>query len=394
VIIVTGGAGFIGSALIWELNRRGKKEIVVVDRLGTGTKWKNLRGLRFHSFIHKETFLARLEAGEFDDRVDTVIHMGACSATTESDADYLMENNTNYTLSLARWWEGRRGVRFIYASSAATYGDGSNGYDDDESKLDSLRPLNMYGYSKHLFDCIAREQRWLADMVGLKFFNVYGPNENHKGGMRSLINKAYPTVRDTGKISLFRSDHPDYPDGEQVRDFIYVKDAAAMALYFTERRDGGGLFNIGTGEARSWNDVARALFAASKAFAIAESIVKIQQGLANASALPFPANIGAMATVAANTASIVGTIQSTQMQSFDGGGFTGSGPRVGGLDGRGGFMAMLHPNETVIDHTRGGVVASPTVNVYTQGGPVDDRSVQQIQQGVYRAMVRASQRNA
>jgi ADP-L-glycero-D-manno-heptose 6-epimerase len=262
MIVVTGGAGFIGSALVCELNNRGYDDILIVDHLGTTEKWKNLVALRYSAYLEKDQFIRLLEADEFGDRIDTLLHLGACSSTTEQDASYLMENNFRYTERIAGWWDQHRATRFIYASSAATYGDGAHGYRDGTELLDRLRPLNMYGYSKHLFDKIAQRNGWFDRIVGLKFFNVFGPNEYHKGDMRSVINKAFSRVRDEGIISLFRSYHPDYGDGEQLRDFIYVKDAVAMTLFFMEHPSVGGLFNIGTGTARSWNDVARSLFSA------------------------------------------------------------------------------------------------------------------------------------
>ena len=263
MIVVTGGAGFIGSALIWALNGRGEEDILVVDQLHQTEKWKNLVGLRFADYLDKTVFIERLNRGDFGDGLRAILHMGACSATTEKDADYLMENNTRYTARIAAWREDHPRCRLIYASSAATYGDGAQGYADDEAMLDGLRPLNMYGYSKHLFDLMARRNGWLKNIVGLKYFNVFGPNEYHKGDMRSVINKAYPQVRDEGLMRLFKSHRPDYGDGEQLRDFIYVKDAVAMTLYFLERPEIGGLFNIGTGRTQSWNDVAAALFKAA-----------------------------------------------------------------------------------------------------------------------------------
>ncbi len=263
MIVVTGGAGFIGSALIWALNRRGRDDILVVDRLGTTDQWRNLAGLRFADFADKEVFIADLEAGRFGATIEAVLHMGACSSTTETDADYLMANNYRYTARIAAWRASRPSCRLVYASSAATYGDGTHGYADDEKLLDALRPLNMYGFSKHVFDLRARREGWLKEIVGLKYFNVFGPNEGHKGAMRSVINKAYPGVRDTGRMALFKSHRTDYAHGEQRRDFIYVKDAAAMTLFFLDHPEINGLFNIGTGEARSWNGVARALFAAT-----------------------------------------------------------------------------------------------------------------------------------
>ncbi len=263
MIVVTGGAGFIGSALIWALNNRGQDNILVVDRLGASNQWRNLSGLRFADYLDKEAFIASLEKGRFGETIEAILHMGACSATTETDADYLMANNYRYTLRIAAWRASRPSCRLVYASSAATYGDGAHGYVDDEDRLDVLRPLNMYGYSKHLFDLRARREGWLRDIAGLKYFNVFGPNEGHKGAMRSVINKAYPGVRATGRMALFKSRHPDFADGEQQRDFIYVKDAATMTLFFLDHPEINGLYNIGTGQARTWNDVAGALFAAT-----------------------------------------------------------------------------------------------------------------------------------
>ncbi|MBN1603511.1 MAG: ADP-glyceromanno-heptose 6-epimerase [Chitinispirillaceae bacterium] len=263
MIVVTGGAGFIGSALVWKLNQRGIDDIVIVDRLGSAEKWRNLVALRYSMFYEKYEFLDKLESGFFGDSIDTIFHLGACSATTEKDADYLMNNNIHYTIRIGTWWENHQDTRLIYASSAATYGDGEKGYKDDISGLDDLRPLNMYGYSKHFFDLYARRKGWLKKIVGLKFFNVFGPNEYHKNSMRSVINKAWPDVRDSGKISLFKSYNPLYADGDQLRDFIYIKDALEMTLFFFDNRNTGGIFNIGTGKAQTWNDCAKAIFSAT-----------------------------------------------------------------------------------------------------------------------------------
>jgi ADP-L-glycero-D-manno-heptose 6-epimerase len=263
MIVVTGGAGFIGSALVWGLNRRGCDDVLVVDRLRDTEKWRNLVGLRFADYLDKAVFIGRLEAGDFDGRIEALCHLGACSSTTERDADYLMDNNTRYTARLAAWHLRQPRGRLIYASSAATYGDGAQGYRDDEGALEALRPLNMYGYSKHLFDQLALRRGWLARMAGLKYFNVFGPNECHKGEMRSVIHKAFTGVASEGRMRLFRSHRPDYGDGEQQRDFIYIKDVVDMTLFFLDHPELNGLFNIGTGIPRSWNDVARALFAAA-----------------------------------------------------------------------------------------------------------------------------------
>ncbi|MFC2133424.1 ADP-glyceromanno-heptose 6-epimerase [Bacteroidota bacterium] len=259
MIVVTGGAGFIGSAIIWKLNQMGQENIVIVDELQTGEKWKNLNGLRYAEIFHKDEFINMVEDELIPFDVSSIIHMGACSTTTEKDADFLMHNNYRYTLELAKY-SIRHDVRFIYASSAATYGDGSQGYKDDESKLDVLRPLNMYGYSKHMFDLWARKNNLFDKIVGLKYFNVYGPNEYHKDDMRSVVHKAFEQVRDTGEVRLFKSYKQEYNDGEQKRDFIYVKDAVDMTLHFLENNKINGLYNVGTGNARSWNDLVTALF--------------------------------------------------------------------------------------------------------------------------------------
>lgn len=259
---MTGGAGFIGSRLIAALNHRGMTDIVAVDHLGADEKWRNLLPLKISDYLDRSDFIERLEAGRFNSRIKTLIHLGACSDTTERDAAFLLENNYRYTLRLAEWWADNQAVRFVYASSAATYGDGSRGFEDDETGLDRLRPLNAYGYSKHLFDLVAWRRGWLKEMVGLKYFNVFGPHEEHKGAMRSLVAKTWDQVRREGVVRLFRSHRADCADGEQVRDFIYVDDAAAMTLFFLDHPETGGLFNIGSGKARSWNDLARAMFAA------------------------------------------------------------------------------------------------------------------------------------
>ncbi len=262
MIIVTGGAGFIGSALVWRLNQRGEEDILIADHLDASEKWKNLVPLRFRDYLDREECIVRMERGDFGSRIRAVFHLGACSSTTEPDAGYLMENNYRYTLRLATWQEQHPNCRFVYASSAATYGDGERGYKDDEEALCSLRPMNMYGYSKHLFDLYALRKGWLNRIVGLKYFNVFGPNESHKQDMRSVIHKAFPGVRDEGVIRLFQSHRQEYADGDQVRDFIYVKDAVEMTLFFLENRRANGIFNIGTGTPRTWNDVAAAMFQA------------------------------------------------------------------------------------------------------------------------------------
>jgi ADP-L-glycero-D-manno-heptose 6-epimerase len=259
--IVTGGAGFIGSAFVWKLNGMGITDIVVVDELGTSESWKNLVGLRYADYLHKDAFLDLVLHDELPFDVDSVTHMGACSATTELDADYLMENNYRYSVTLAAWCL-EHDVRFINASSAATYGDGSRGFSDDEARLGELRPLNMYGYSKQLFDLWARREGVLGSLASLKFFNVFGPNEYHKGDMMSVVCKAHTQIGQTGRLKLFKSYHPDYPDGGQMRDFVYVKDCVDVMWWLLQHPEVGGVFNVGTGQARTWNDLARSVFAA------------------------------------------------------------------------------------------------------------------------------------
>jgi ADP-L-glycero-D-manno-heptose 6-epimerase len=261
-VLVTGGAGFIGSALVWALNRQGCEHIVVCDRLGTDEKWRNLTPLRFANYVEADELLRRLQNGALG-KFNLVLHLGACSSTTERDATYLIHNNFEFTKDLAAWALGQR-ARYVYASSAATYGDGSAGMEDDDSKLDTLRPLNMYGYSKHLFDLHAKRAGFLDKIVGLKYFNVFGPNEDHKGDMRSVVHKSFGQVRATGVIRLFKSYRNDFRDGEQKRDFLYVKDAVAMTLHLAANEKAGGLFNIGSGAARTWLDLARAVFTALK----------------------------------------------------------------------------------------------------------------------------------
>ncbi|MDB6081285.1 MAG: hldD [Chlamydiia bacterium] len=258
-IVVTGGAGFIGSGVIRYLNDQGISNIIVVDNLGSTDKWKNLVGKRFTDILHKDALFSWLEGKE--DEIEAFIHLGACSSTVESDANYLLENNYRYTKNLAEY-ALRHGHRFIYASSAATYGDGNHGFSDDHDTLESQYPLNMYGYSKHLFDLWAKREGILNQIVGLKYFNVFGPNEYHKGRMSSAILKMAPLARKLGYVELFRSEDPSlYKDGEQMRDFIYVKDVARMTCAFL-KNDATGIFNIGSGQAVSWNQLIAALFSA------------------------------------------------------------------------------------------------------------------------------------
>lgn len=260
-IIVTGGAGFIGNNLIQALNQRGLTNILVVDHLGQSEKRRNLERVQFADYLDKADFRALLREDRAP-QAGAVFHMGACSSTTETDPTYLDDNNTQYTRDLCEW-SLRTGTRFIYASSAATYGDGSRGYSDEDAVTRSLKPLNLYGWSKQRFDLWALESGALRSIAGLKYFNVYGPGEDHKGNMRSVVNKAYDQVLREGEMRLFKSYRPEIRDGEQERDFIYVSDAAAVTLFFYDNPSVSGLFNCGTGAARTWVDLAKALFAAA-----------------------------------------------------------------------------------------------------------------------------------
>jgi ADP-L-glycero-D-manno-heptose 6-epimerase len=237
----------------------------VTDFLGSDEKWKNLVPLKFADYVEAGEFRRHLaQNGAVFGKFSAVFHLGACSATTEKNAAYLADNNYGYTKELAAWALAQ-GSRFIYASSAATYGDGAQGMDDGDENLSRLRPLNMYGYSKHLFDLHAQRVGWLSRIVGVKYFNVFGPNEDHKGDMRSLVNKAYQQILTAGRVQLFKSHKPEYKDGEQMRDFLYVKDAVEMTLHFAEHAQGermSGLYNLGSGQANTWLALTRAIFAA------------------------------------------------------------------------------------------------------------------------------------
>jgi ADP-L-glycero-D-manno-heptose 6-epimerase len=260
-IVVTGGAGFIGSALVWGLNRRGFDRILISDRLDRSDKWRNLNGLRFEDYVDADELFARSigSSKAFGD-VGAIFHLGACSSTTETDMGFLVHNNFEYSKQMATWSESLN-ARLVYASSAATYG-AIEGRVEETACLDALRPLNAYAFSKHLFDCWAQRTGVLNRAVGLKYFNVFGPNENHKGDMRSMVNKAYRQIRATGCVKLFRSHRPEFKDGEQLRDFVYVKDAVAMTLHLAETESAHGLYNVGSGLATTWLDLIIPVFAA------------------------------------------------------------------------------------------------------------------------------------
>jgi ADP-L-glycero-D-manno-heptose 6-epimerase len=259
MIILTGGAGFIGSCFLEKLNRMNIHDILVVDHLGGGYKWKNLVGKRFRNYIHKADFRKKLGEGVYGNNIDAIIHFGACSSTTETDADYMLDNNFTYSVELAEF-SLMNNIRFIYASSASTYGAGENGYFDNE--FYNLKPLNIYGLSKHLFDLWVVNNGYESKFTGLKFFNVFGPNEEHKGYMASMVYKSFCQIKETGKVRLFKSNSLDYKDGEQKRDFIYVKDCVKIIWDILQEKEFAGIYNLGTGTARTWNDLANAVFSA------------------------------------------------------------------------------------------------------------------------------------
>lgn len=256
--IVTGGAGFIGSAIIWRLNREGIRDILVVDEDPASPKWRNLENRDYSGILDKREFLERVRADDLPGPVEALIHMGACSSTAEKNRDFLRENNTEYTRILAEW-AVEKGVRYLYASSGATYGDGSRGFSDDDAVTPTLEPLNPYGESKQAFDLWALREGLLDRITGLKFFNVFGPNEYHKDGMASFAWRAFHQVRESGRVRLFRSHRSDYADGHQQRDFVYVKDCVDVVWWLLQNPGVNGIFNVGTGQARSWLDLVHAV---------------------------------------------------------------------------------------------------------------------------------------
>ncbi len=259
IIVITGAAGMIGSGVVRHLNDSGYFHLVLVDDLGNSEKWKNLLGKRFLTLLGIQDLFPWLEGKE--QSIGGFIHLGACSDTLEKNGDYLMENNYRFSIKLAEY-ALTNSHRFIYASSAATYGDGGQGFSDDHDLLGTLRPLNLYGFSKHLFDLWAKEQGVLDQVVGLKYFNVFGPNEDHKGRMASMVAKMYPLVMKEGVLRLFASSEPQrFGDGDQCRDFIYVKDAARITCDFLQNKL-GGIFNVGAGIPTTWNHLARQVFLA------------------------------------------------------------------------------------------------------------------------------------
>ena len=267
--VVTGGAGFIGSNIVWALEQRAKasgfsRRIVVVDRLRDAMKWKNIAKRELYEIIPPEELFDFLELNASN--IDAIFHMGAISSTTETDVDKIVLNNFRLSVDLWKWCTGHH-VRLIYASSAATYGGGENGFVDDTNldALAKLRPLNPYGWSKHAFDrrimrALSSGEAHPPQWVGLKFFNVYGPNEYHKGAMQSVASHVFP-VADRGETAkLFKSHHPDYEDGGQMRDFIHVDDCVKVMMWLLDNEKVSGLFNCGTGQARPFKDLAAAVY--------------------------------------------------------------------------------------------------------------------------------------
>lgn len=261
MIILTGGAGFIGTNVLVGLNDIGKSDILIVDNINKTQKWQHLVGRSFYDYIHKNNFWEWMEACPRLE-IEAIIHLGACSDTTEDDFDYFMENNVHYSQKI---WEfcAERNIPLIYASSAATYGDGIKRFSDDHFQISKLRPINAYGFSKQLFDLwVLKQKKTPPRWYGLKFFNVYGPYEDHKGRMASVVFHAFPQARDHGHIRLFKSHKPEYEDGEQKRDFIYVKDVVDVILFLLNGNATSGIYNVGTGQRRSFNDLAKAVFQA------------------------------------------------------------------------------------------------------------------------------------
>lgn len=262
MIVVTGGAGFIGSVLARKLNELGKSDLLIVDQGAKGSSREaNLAKIKHRSYCDADSFVSRLEGGVFDGQIEAIFHQGACSSTTEMNLDFLRDNNTLYTRRLAEWCVKHR-VYFSYASSAATYGNGELGYSDADELTPRLHPLNPYGQSKLDFDIWAIQTGLSEQITGFRYFNVYGPNEYHKGDMRSVVHKGFEQIRDAGGMRLFKSYKPEYADGGQMRDFIYVKDVVDSVIWFWKNPSKKGIYNLGTGRAQSWNDLADGLFTA------------------------------------------------------------------------------------------------------------------------------------
>ena len=261
MIVVTGGAGFIGSVLLWQLNMQGIEDILVVDNLGTSEKWRNLVKRRYYEYLSRERFHELLLNDALPKSISAIVHLGACSSTTERNCDFLLQNNYQYSRDVCRY-ALEKGIRCIVASSAATYGNGRLGFSDDPDLIPHLIPLNMYGYSKQLLDLWLIREKVTHEVLSLKFFNVFGPNEYHTGSMRSVVAKAFEEISAHGRLKLFRSTVEGIADGEQKRDFVYVKDCTALMAWLLEEREICGIRNVGTGIARSFNELAHAVFSA------------------------------------------------------------------------------------------------------------------------------------
>jgi len=270
MIILTGGAGFIGSCILGRLNKEGTKDVLVVDQLDR-EKENNLKNKKFKDYIDKDEFIKLVKQNKFKNEVGSIIHMGACSSTTLQDKEYFRTNNYEYSLSLAKFSLANN-IRFLYASSGATYGDGSFGYSDRDENTLKLKPLNLYGWSKHNFDLWVIENKVDDKVVGFKFFNVFGPNEYHKQDMMSVVAKAFEQIKNEGKIRLFKSYRKEFKDGEQKRDFIYIKDALEVVFFFLEHPDKFGIYNVGTGKAQTWNELANSVFSYFKKDPVVEYI--------------------------------------------------------------------------------------------------------------------------
>lgn len=268
--IVTGAAGLIGSAVVAKLNSEGINDILIVDKIKESESWKNLRPLAFADYCEKEELLELIgpKRKKLPKKITGIVHLGASSSTTVTDVSFLMENNYKYTQKLAEF-ALEEDIRFIYASSAATYGNGENGYSDDEALIPKLMPLNAYGYSKQIFDLWVLRNNLQKKMIGVKFFNVFGPNGYHKGSMLPAGERPYHQLMNEGKIKLFKSYNPEYKDGESKRDFVYLKDCVNVLWWFLNNKKVNGIFNLGNGEAVSWNELATVVCkAAGKPFSV------------------------------------------------------------------------------------------------------------------------------
>lgn len=264
MILVTGAAGFIGSVIVKELNDRGIEDLLLCDHFESGDKWKNLRGLKYDSFVQVEDLFNHPVWKKAKGGLAAIYHMGACSDTTELNMDFLYKNNTEYTNKLLVL-AAQKNIPIVYASSAATYGAGEQGYSDDHKGISELRPLNKYGYSKQLSDeWILKQKTKPKVWFGVKFFNVFGPNEYHKGKMSSVVYQSFNQIRDVGDVKLFKSHREDFKDGEQLRDFVYVKDVVRAMIELIaagkKKPSISGIYNLGTGEARSFHDLVKATF--------------------------------------------------------------------------------------------------------------------------------------